>query len=286
MKTGKMILTIVVSVAALIVASILSQELLVGLLNMLADGGVPAWLYQIISGLAYIASTYIIVWFFVKKCLKEEMAAYGIPGFRIKGKWAAAAVLLPVAVSAVYLLLPGSFVTQPLDNGTKAGFVFRGIFLAGLGAGIVEEMLFRGLLMHAVIKKFGRTVGIFAPSVLFASLHIIGMKFSLLSCAQVMIAGTLVGIMFSLIALEGESVWNSAIVHALWNMIIIGGGMTIGTELNDYAVCSYVLETHSFLLTGGEFGIESSVVSMIGYLVVSLVAWRCIGGGMKRSDVL
>lgn len=69
--------------------------------------------------------------------------------------------------------------------GTKLAFVTRGIFLAGLGAGVAEELLFRGL-----------------------------------------------GVMFSFIALE----------------------------------------TRAFLLTGGEFGIESSVVAIIGYIAVSLAA--------------
>lgn len=273
MKTGKTVLTIAVSVAFLVVASTLSQGIAVPLLAMV---GVPVWLYHIVGGVVYIAATYLMVCLYCTKRLKEGMEAYGIPKCRIEGKWAVTAVLLPAAVSAVYLFFPGNFETQALDTGTKAAFLTRGIFLAGLGAGVVEEMLFRGLLMNAVIKKWGRTVGIFAPSVLFASLHIIGMKFSLLSCVQVMVAGTLVGVMFSLIALEGGSIWNSAIVHAFWNMIIIGGGMTIGTELNEYAVCSYVLETRSFLLTGGEFGIESSVVSVIGYLAVSLAAVKLL----------
>ena len=269
MKTGKMILTIVVSVVFLLLASLLSQELAMGLLAL---AGVPAWLYHIVGGLLYVASAYIMVWLFCSKYLKEDMKIFCIPGCRIQAKWAVTAVLLPVLVSVVYLFLPGSYEVNALDTGTKLAFVTRGIFLAGVGAGVVEEMLFRGLLMNVVIKKCGRVVGIFAPSVLFASLHIIGMNFSLLSCVQVMVAGTLVGVMFSLIALEGQSIWNSAIVHAVWNMIIIGGGLVIGTELDEYSICSYVLETRSFLLTGGEFGIESSVVSIIGYLVVSLLA--------------
>ncbi len=273
MKTGKMILTIIVSVGILILAGLLGQELAMGLLAL---AGVPAWLYHIVGGLLYIATAYLLTWVYCKKYLKEEMTAYGIPKCRIKVKWAAVAVLLPVLVSAVYLFLPGHFESHPLDIGTKAAFVTRGIFLAGLGAGVVEEMLFRGLLMNAVTKKCGRAAGILAPSVLFASLHIIGMDFSLLSCVQVMCAGTMVGVMFSLIALDGNSIWNSAIVHAVWNMVIIGGGLVIGTEVNEYSVCSYVLETRSFLLTGGEFGIESSVVSILGYLVVSLLALRTL----------
>ena len=282
MKTGKMILTIVVSVVFLLLASILSQELAMGLLAL---AGVPAWLYHIAGGLLYAASAYIMVWLFCTKYLKEDMKIFCIPRCRIQVKWAVAAVLLPALVSVVYLLfLPGSFVNNPLDIGTKLAFVTRGIFIAGLGAGIVEELLFRGLLMNVVIQKCGRAVGIFAPSVLFASLHIIGMNFSLLSCLQVMAAGTMVGVMFSLIALEGHSIWNSAIVHAVWNMIIIGGGLVIGTELDEYSICSYVLETRAFLLTGGEFGIESSVVSIIGYLVVSLIALWMIRRGKGTGD--
>lgn len=278
MKTGKMVRIVVVSVVFLILASTLSQGILMPLLTM---AGIPAWLYHIAGGAAYIVSAYLMVWLFCTKCLKEDMEAYGISKCRAKGKWVVVAIILPVTVSAVYLFLPGRFETQLLDIGTKAAFVTRGVFLAGFGAGVVEEILFRGLLMNAVIRKWGRAVGIFAPSVLFASLHIIGMKFSLLSCVQVMVAGTLVGVMFSLIALEGGSIWNSAIVHAFWNMIIIGGGMTIGTELNEYAVCSYVLKTRSFLLTGGEFGIESSVVSVIGYLAVCLIAVKLLRGKNK-----
>ena len=281
MKTGKMILTIIVSIVFLLLASVLSQGLVVGLLAL---AGVPAWLYHIAGGLLYAVSAYIMVWLFCTKYLKEELVEFCIPKCRIRLKWAVAAVLLPVLVSAVYMFFPGSFESNPLDIGTKLAFITRGIFIAGLGAGVVEELLFRGLLMNAVIKKCGRAVGILAPSVLFASLHIIGMNFSLLSCLQVMVAGTMVGVMFSLIALEGRSVWNSAIVHGVWNMIIIGGGLTIGTEINEYCVSSYVLETRAFLLTGGEFGIESSVIAIAGYLVVSLAAVWMIRRRRERNE--
>lgn len=268
MKTGKMILTIIASVGFLFFVSVV-QQLVMMLCSMV---GIPAWLYHIVGGVSYAVLAYILVRLYCTKYLGEEMSDFCIPKCRIQIKWAVAAVLLPVFVSAVYLLLPGSYESNPLDAGTKAAFVTRGIFLAGLGAGVAEELLFRGLLMNAVIKKWGRAVGILAPSALFASLHIIGMNFSLASCIQVMVAGTMVGVMFSFIALEGRSVWNSAIVHGVWNMIIIGGGLTIGTEINEYSVSSYVLETRAFLLTGGEFGIESSVVAIIGYIVVSQAA--------------
>lgn len=50
------------------------------------------------------------------------------------------------------------------------------------------------------------------------------------------IAGTMVGIMFSMIAIESGSVWNSGIVHSLWNIIIIGGGLSISETPDKYSV--------------------------------------------------
>ena len=73
----------------------------------------------------------------------------------------------------------------------------------------------------------------------------------------VLLAGTMVGIMFSMIALESGSVWNSGIVHAIWNIVIIGGGLSINQTADENSVMTYVLKSKSFAFTGGEFGIES-----------------------------
>ena len=78
---------------------------------------------------------------------------------------------------------------------------------------------------------------------------------------------------FTAIASSTKSIWNSAIVHAVWNIVIIGGIMWTGTEFYEYSLYSYVLDSKSFLLTGGEFGIESSIVAVVGYTVVCVVAW-------------
>ena len=45
--------------------------------------------------------------------------------------------------------------------------------------------------------------------------HILGMDFSIGSCLQVLVAGTMAGIMFSMIAIESGSVWNLSLIHIL-----------------------------------------------------------------------
>ena len=98
------------------------------------------------------------------------------------------------------------------------------------------------------------------------------MDFSIVSCLLVLIAGTMVGIMFSVIAIESGSVWNSGIVHVLWNIVIIGGGLSISETVDEYSVMTYVLNSKLFIFTGGEFGIESSIIAVLGYMAVTFIA--------------
>ncbi len=268
MKTGKMIISIIFSILVLVVAQVLAQ--LLGSVLVLVK--IPAFIANMAAGILYIIIAYFLLKLLCKKILKGDMSEYNIPAFKIEIKWVIVAILLPLTVTAFYILfVPGSFEQNVLDTTSKLNSLSAGVFFTGLGAGIVEEMVFRGIMMCVIEKRFNKKIAIIVPTVLFGLVHIIGMGFNILSCALVLLAGTMVGIMFSLIASETKSIWNSAIVHVLWNIIIIGGILWIGTEFDEYSLLSYVLEAKSFLLTGGEFGIESSIIAVIGYGLVCLL---------------
>ncbi len=268
MKTTKMILSIILSILTLVVAQILSQ--LVASAAILIKA--PTFIANIIAGILYVVFAYLFLMFLCKKYIKGDMGDYHIPAFKIELKWGIVAIILPLIVTAFYILfVPGHFEQNTLDMKAKLDLVTAGIFFTGLGAGIVEEMVFRGIMMRVIEKRFNKKIAVIVPSVLFGFVHIIGMDFDFLSCVLVLLAGTLVGIMFSLIASETKSIWNSAIVHACWNMIILGGFLWIGAEYDEYSLFSYVLDTESFFLTGGEFGIESSIIAVIGYVLVCLL---------------
>lgn len=133
-------------------------------------------------------------------------------------------------------------------------------------------MVFRGVILNLLKEKWNIKVAVFIPSALFGLIHIIGMDFSVISSLLVLIAGTMVGIMFSMIAIESGSVWNSGVVHSLWNILIIGGGLSISEKADEYSVMTYVLDSKDFVFTGGEFGIESSIIALLGYVIVTLAA--------------
>ena len=67
-----------------------------------------------------------------------------------------------------------------------------------------------------------------------------------------------------------DNFWNNALVHACWNATTFGI-MHIDTVPYDGALYTYVLETKSVLLSGGDFGIETSVISIMAYALAILV---------------
>lgn len=272
MKTKKVILGSIAAILFLVISQIFS-ELLASLFHTV---GLHLGICNIIAGTCYLLCSYLLLKLLANKFLKTEMEKIGMPHFEIEIKWLVVAFALPIIVKGAFLLLPGSFTSSGMDGNRIFTTLSVGIVFTGIAAGFVEEMVFRGVIMSLLREKWNTKVAILVPSVIFGAVHLIGMDFSVLSCILVLVAGTMVGVMFSLIALESNSVWNSGIVHAIWNIIIIGGGLAVGEKADEYSVMTYVLQSNSFALTGGEFGIESSVIALAGYVMVSLFAFWLI----------
>ncbi|MCR5107427.1 MAG: CPBP family intramembrane metalloprotease [Lachnospiraceae bacterium] len=240
--------------------------------NVILNAGVPIAISSMINCILYLAPVFFALRLFGKKVLKLRPDELGMPGFSIKPIWVIVAIVLPFSIKGIYLLLvKGEFVSSNMNTSQIADVVCHAVFYYGIAAGFVEEMVFRGFIFHLMEKCWNRVIAIIVPSAIFGFVHILGTDHSLLSNILVICAGTGVGIMFSLIVINSGSVWNSGIVHALWNIIIIGGGLFISEKANNEAMITYVLKSKSFLITGGEFGIESSGIALAGYIVVSIL---------------
>lgn len=270
------------AIAILMIGQIIAQ--LVASLFVLIK--VPEGICNIIAGILYVGLVFILLKLFAEKILKVKTKDLGMPKFLIKVKWVLVAILLPTMVKAVYLMFfSGKYISSGMNNNQIFSTLSTGIVFTGIAAGFVEEMVFRGVILNLLKERWNMKVAVFVPSVLFGLLHIIGMDFSIISCLLVLIAGTMVGIMFSMIAMESGSVWNSGIVHALWNIVIIGGGIAISEKVDEYSVMTYVLNSKSFVFTGGEFGIESSVIAVLGYMVVTFITVCMIKKKAKSHNV-
>ena len=267
-STSKTVIGIVLAILILVVAQLLA----LGVAELLVAVGLPIMIGNIITGVLYPIFTLAGLYLLCEKILGISLGKCKITKFSLKPVWCMAAVVMPVAVSAFFLLMKGQLIKSNM-NASQMGAVIAGaVLFVGLSTGSVEEAVFRGVIMSLLENRFNRKVAIIAPSVLFGFVHIFGRKLDFLSILQLLVAGSIVGILFSLVTYESGTIWNSALMHGIWNMVIIGGVLQIGDTVSENAIYSYVLESKSFLITGGDFGIESSVVAILLYLVFTILA--------------
>lgn len=233
------------------------------------------------AGVLYPALAMLGFWALCRFGLREPLSAFRIGPVRLKPVWCAAAVLMPALVCGVYLLLPGQW-AEAADRMDTMSILAVGVLYVGIGTGIVEEAVFRGFIMTALERRWNRWTAVLLPSVLFGALHIIGNELDLLSMVQLVLAGTMVGVLFSLVALESGSIWNGALIHGVWNAALLAF-LHIGPEPDSGSLFSYLPETRNFLLTGGDFGAEASVISIAAYALFAALALVLLRKGEKKG---
>lgn len=264
-SSARAILTIFGGVFILVFAQIVS--------GLAFDLPLPTGIASVIFGLAYVALSYLLIRLYCRLILAMETEDCAISKPSIPLPWLVWAFLLPVAVSALLLCCPGELSKNQLSTAEAINLILNRLAVVGLGAGVVEEMVFRGLIMKTLEKRWGKLCAIIFPSIIFGLIHTLGNEMNIIDCVQLLIAGTGVGIMFSLIVYESGSIWASAVVHGLWNIIMIGPFLQIGTDHTKDVLFSYKLATKSTLITGGAFGVEASIFAIIGYSVGILWAF-------------
>lgn len=258
-------LAIVLLIAAQLAALVIAE----GLMQL----GLPAAAGSALAALLYIALALLGAAPICKKVLRMQPDACRITAVRLRPVWCAAAIALPALVLLIFQLAPGAWQATPMTARQAWATGVDAILFYGLAAGIVEETVFRGVIMTALERRWNRVAAVAAPSVLFALVHVIGAELDAVSLLQLLAAGSVVGVLFSLVAIHSGSIWNSALVHAVWNAAIGSGLIHIGPEASPYSLWNYVLKDQSFFITGGDFGMEASVIAIAGYaLFIALAA--------------
>lgn len=225
-------------------------------------------LYSVLRTLGCFVFTYLLFWLYTIKILRLKMESFRI-ALSIK-KWAFLyAVILPLFVVTCYFIIGEPTMTALNIEEIIVVVIYSAI--AALKAGVLEEMLFRGYILKFLELKWGRVVAVLLPSFLFSLMHIPSMDgFSVAGILLLVISGTLVGIMFSLITYKGNSISNSSLLHAVWNFVFVTDMIHITTAQGIYGepVFSIIIPSDHVLVTGAGFGAEASIIAIIGYLFV------------------
>lgn len=227
-----------------------------------------SWMYQLFRAAGALLFTCLFFWLYTKKALHLSMGDFGLLPL-VKGWAAPCAILLPVFVAGVYLSI-GKASAQSVPFGEMLGVIIASLLLA-LKAGITEELLFRGYLLTLIKERWGAAAAVLLPSILFGLVHMINLaSVSPAGVLMLILSGSLVGVMFSLTAFLGGSLINSMLLHTVWNFVMVTNILHITTAQGAYGapLFSILIPDSGFLLTGGDFGIEASVISLLGYAVV------------------
>lgn len=237
---------------------------------------VNGYVDNLIFTVVYIGITLSVGLLYAKYILHFSCEEIGVCLKAPQLKWIITAFALPLAVMVFYLIFADGELVKNNNAGGISYFLFSAIFYVGISAGVCEEFIFRGLIMRTLERKWNKAAAVFVPSILFAFIHTINMRLNPVDMLLLLVAGTAVGVMFSLIALQSGTIWSSAIVHSVWNAIIIGGVFIIeapASGLTANFFYRYELTGTNVLITGGRFGIESALPAIIGYCLVSVMAF-------------
>ena len=256
------------AMAALVVTQTLAMLAGSGIIVL----GLPKAAGNVLAAILYPLLALIVLKIICGKILGVTLEDCRITSYKIKPIWAVAAFIMPAIVVFGLLMTSGHWDNLEMDSAQIADSITTAVFISGLAASTVEEAVFRGVLMKALEMRWNKAIAVIVPSVTFGAVHLLNGKLSLVSFIQLLVAGSIVGILFSLVTYESGSIWSSAFMHSIWNMCMASGILNIGTETSENCIFNYVLETKNSLITGGEFGIEASVISIGAYLIFTVIA--------------
>jgi membrane protease YdiL (CAAX protease family) len=144
------------------------------------------------------------------------------------------------------------------------------VLMVGLGAGIGEEIVFRGALFRIVEEGLGTWIALFVSALLFGFLHANNPGATLWSSAAIAIEA---GLLFGMLYHVTRSLPVCMGLHASWNVMqgVVFGIPVSGTRADGFLVSH---RTGPDWLSGGAFGAEASVVALTlcSLVTIALVA--------------
>ncbi|MFL2062774.1 lysostaphin resistance A-like protein [Latilactobacillus sakei] len=164
-----------------------------------------------------------------------------------------------------FLVVPGRIVWPTINHLNVTLNLLATLLLAGIAAPIVEEYIFRGLISQRLTKAYGARIGLIGSSLIFGLTHLLNGVFDFWSAVQLIIAGTLAGALFWLTSRWYQTLWAGIVLHAGYNVLTSVIPIDAHTS-NDWPI-QYLLNQPNRLMTGGEYGADCSLITMITLII-------------------
>lgn len=149
---------------------------------------------------------------------------------------------------------------------------------------VTEEVVFRSMAIREWGAKWGWPTGILLGGVYFGVLHILPLfsRATVLSLVWVVLASLAVTVLFAAMYIRSRSLWLPIGFHLGWNYCL---SSILGTTMSGRESKLGLMSTElsgSSAVTGGEFGLEASVVCVVLYLVTAYLFFTYSRQGTTR----
>ena len=158
-------------------------------------------------------------------------------------------------------------------TGSNVWTAMFGAVWIGIFPGISEELMFRGVLHRILEESLGTWIALLIVSLFFGFSHISNPGATIFSSVAIALeAGLMLGMAYTLT----RRLWLPIGLHAAWNFV---QGGVYGVNVSGVTTPSWLNSTPSGpeLLSGGSFGAEASLVSVVlclGLFLIFLILAR------------
>lgn len=165
-----------------------------------------------------------------------------------------------IGIMAIFGVYSASFAAVDWKDIVLA-FIFY--FLIACG----EEVIFRGILFRMIDERFNTCAALVVSALVFGFIHLVSPNSSIWSSVAISIeAGLLLGAAYK----YSGTLWFPIGIHWAWNFTQGNVfGCSVSGHSEDPSILNPVIEGHD-LITGGMFGPEASVISVLLGLILSV----------------
>ncbi|UUV30746.1 CPBP family intramembrane metalloprotease [Amycolatopsis roodepoortensis] len=240
----------------------------VGGVSALSSGGPP-----VLAAVGAVAAV-VVYWAVMRYVARRSTPEIARARAGIRALLGIGLGFLFIAVSMLMVITEFSFTWA---SGSAVATVLS-IMAVQLGAAVTEELLFRGLLLQGLERLGGSWFALASTAVLFGAIHLANPGATLWTGFAIAVeAGVLLGATF----LWLRSIWAAVGLHFAWNTTV---GL-LGLPVSGHASPGLLIAepTGPELVTGGQFGIEGSIVPVV---VSLLLAVPMLVAAHKRGNLV
>lgn len=137
-----------------------------------------------------------------------------------------------------------------------------------VGVSVFEEVVFRGYLLKNLLESFNPFVALFISSIFFSLIHGSNPNVTTLGLCNIFFAGFFLGASY----VFTKNLWFPIGLHFSWNFFQAMFGFKV-SGLDSYSIIEFTIPENN-ILNGGEFGFESSILSLLIILFSTILIWK------------